>query len=155
MLTIAKLKAHTATVRPVAAAVLVAKAEAEVLREKVDAIKAEILAVGEYMSEPLEGRGKSIPARRITKPKEDWLIEDWAPYNALVDARVRAEVPGAADLEEGYCPALVAESKLRDAEQRLLEATAPLLNITASQINRSLDTRAKWLDTWLGACVNL
>lgn len=152
-----QLKTHAATFRPLASEVLLATAKAQLLRAKVDAIKSEILAADVYMSEALSGRGRTVPARRITEAKDSWLIDDegYPRFSALLDARVRAEVEGAADLDDDHCPALVAEKNQQEAEQALLEATAPLFGVTAEQINRNLKTRQQWLDTWLGACVNL
>jgi len=92
---------------------LVARAQAELLRDEVDAIKAELLAANEYFDE--------YTGERITEPKDDWTMGDEAhpAYLALLDARVRA---AGHNPPEGFCPALMAESTLRDAEHALIEA---------------------------------
>lgn len=148
----AAVRTQMKTLMPVATAVIEAQAMAEVLREKVNAIKQEVLNADEYVKP--EGYGED--AERITDPKYDWLMSDeaFARYNAIVDARCRAEIPGAADLDEGFCPALVAENNLVKAEHALIKATAPLFDVTPEQINLDMKVRAEWIKTSLGLIIH-
>ena len=144
---------EVAKLRPLVKRMIVQQALAEVMRERVDAIKQEILDAEVWMSEPVEGndRRDGIPAKRITEPKADWLMseEDHKRYFALLDARVRAEVPGAADLEEGFCPALVEENKLCKLRTELVKRSAPIFGIEVmnSKLAWNLELRDKWIKT--------
>jgi hypothetical protein len=136
------------------AAVLVARTEAAVLREEIDAIKARILAADTYPS--------GYTGERITDPSKDWTIDDACVgvYHALVDAAVRA---AGHDVPPDYCPALMAESRKRDAEHALIEAARAvpgLEHMTTSRLlcgnadTRGLELHAKYLDLLIGLAVN-
>ena len=117
-----------AQLRPAVDAVLVAMAHAKLMREKVDAIKREILAECPLTPGDLALKmGKSEP---ITDPKEVYLCEDAAQledYYAESDKRERAAGFKPADMEKEYCPALVAENIQMEAEHLMLDTFAELI----------------------------
>lgn len=93
-------------------AVLLATAVAEVERERIGAIRAKILADGDY---------RDAKGNRIVEPAKDWMMADDAfpAYIALVEAS-DPDRPG--DLEPGYCPALIAETVRINAENDMIVA---------------------------------
>jgi len=130
---------------------LVARAVAEVLREEVDGYKQAILDAGDYRDQYTD--------ERITEPSDDWTMsdEESSSYLALLDATVRA---AGHNPPEGFCPALMAESALRDAQAAMIKAAEPFFGVTAGQLlcgtktERGLETHAKYLDLLTGLVVN-
>jgi len=121
-------------------AYLAARAKSEVLAEKVAAIGAALLA--EFVLTDEDGD-------RITDPADAWTCrdEDAAGYYAELEARTNAEIPHGHGA--GFCPALVAASAMRDAEDVLLTAMGPLLGFGGITIHR-LDLRRKMIDNGVG-----
>jgi len=119
---------------------LAARAKSEVLAEKVAAIGAALLA--EFVLTDEDGD-------RITDPADAWTCrdEDAAGYYAELEARTNAAIPH--DHGAGFCPALVAASAMRDAEDALLTAMGPLLGFGGITIHR-LDLRRKMIDNGVG-----
>jgi len=122
------------------AAYLAARAIAEVLAEKVAAIGAALLAEAVVLDEDGE---------RITDPADVWTCrdEDAAGYYAEMEARTNAAIPH--DHGAGFCPALVAASAMRAAEDALLAAMAPIFGFEGITIHR-LDLRRKMIDNGVG-----
>lgn len=148
------------TLTPAVNVVLVARAEAELVKEEVDAIKARHLAADVYLDE--------MTGERVTEPKYDWTIEDdaWKVYRAKVEADVRA---AGYDVPEDHCPAAMAENKLTEAENMLIELARVTLpdceHVTNAALLRGkhkdgkmvtdgLTFRREWLDMLIKAAVN-
>ena len=117
------------------AEVLVKRARAEVLREEIDALKVKILTAGDF-------RHMDDDSRRILDPSEGWLINDeQAP--AYFAALERETAAAGHDVPAGYCPALMAEMALVEAERALLEVAAPFLGTTEDRLSHNMDRRRK------------
>lgn len=117
-----------ANLRPAVDAVLMTTAYAQLMREKVDAIRREILT--ECPLTPSELALKLGEPEPITDPKEVYLCEDAAQledYYAESDKRERAAGLKPADMEKEYCPALVAENIQMEAEHLMLDCFAELI----------------------------
>tara|TARA_B100000745_G_scaffold299880_1_gene251873 strand:- start:2040 stop:2486 length:447 start_codon:yes stop_codon:yes gene_type:complete len=137
---------NPATVRrellPLVKDLLALRAVAEVQRDNVDSIKKRLLR--EIVC--LNDKGE-----RITDPKWDWRMVDGPEqlrYYAELDRESRARF--GPDLEEGYCPALVAEHAQLKQEWVLLQKAGDLLDFDWERANRSLDLRKQMLDTLCG-----
>lgn len=126
---------HAAICEPVAA-YLAAQARAEVLTEQVDAIKVALLAERTYLDDD---------GARITHPGDAWTMSDAAAaeFYPELERRTNAAIPH--DFGEGHCPALHAQSDMRDAGSVLLAAMAPLFGFNADRVY-SLDLRRKMID---------
>lgn len=130
----------TKALRPAVDAYLTARAASEVLREKVDAIKTQILSERVYVDECSGGR--------VLLPRFDWCMtdEDHTDYLGTLAERVAVAIPH--DLPEDHCPALVAEGVTRDAAAAVLEILSTLF---AADFNRAtLDDQSKALDLACG-----
>lgn len=149
--TVETVKQASVALRRLVNTVLLAKAQAELLREKCDAIQRQVLAAGEYKtSDHWEPR---IPVGRVTDPKLAYLMDDdQAPgYYAALDAAYRAA--GYTDLKPGHCPALIAEDLLIQAEWALIDAAEQFFPEMAADRLYG-ETRAKYLDLLIRAVVN-
>jgi hypothetical protein len=95
-------------------AVLITRAHAEVMREKIDKVHAEII-------DDLDIRDDD--GNPIAEPRWYWRMADkyTAEYYAECDRRNREM---GYDLEPGFCPALIAEDLQRKAEHNLIAAAA-------------------------------
>lgn len=102
---------------------LVLKAKAEVLREEVDKIERELLKKIELIDE-FEGF-------RITEPKDisGARVEAFtAFYEVAEQAKIKAGIKPL-DMAPGFCPALVAESAVSDAEEKIITETLKMMDI--------------------------
>lgn len=88
--------------------------------------------------------------RKITGPDNVWLCEDEelvAKYYAACDAAHKAN---GSTLPEGYCPALVADTAVRDAENALLKHAGENLDGSFGEI-WNLGLRKRALEVLLSA----
>jgi hypothetical protein len=110
-------------IAPEVDALLAAREAAETIRAKVDAIRTRTLAAGTYADEDT--------GERITVAAVDWTMsaEQFAGYNAAVLAAGRAEGLTA---PEGCCPALMAETAVRDAERALIAKSEPFFGVSTA-----------------------
>lgn len=122
---------------------LVARATAEVLREKVDGVKSTVLAGTEFFDDD---------GHRVTRPALDWTICDsqWSAYHAEVEAGIKVAAPH--DLPAGYCPALVAENAKSDAESVVIAAVGSVVGFDGSKVY-NLERRAEIVDNAVRAIV--
>lgn len=142
--------------RRLALSVCQAKALALVTRERVDAYIKPIFDSfnfkysGESVEKIEDRGGESILGKPLPSPRELYLCDDprIEEYFAACDAEHRRQ--GYTDLQPGYCPALVAESLLIDAENALMEAANPLFGLSYSP---SGEDRDKYLKLLIGACL--
>lgn len=119
METLTKEAAESLT--PAVNALLMAKTYAELKREEIESIQLQILKDDVYKGSDIGNRGESRGNFRITETKDTYLMkdEDWEIYHAKVNA-INLE-NGFKDAERGLCPALVAETTVRDAQKILIE----------------------------------
>lgn len=108
-------------------AYLLARTHAAVMRDRVDAIKTEVLAEAEWWTDagdPAEGA-----RRRITEPAFDWRMAtaDHERYLVELDRRARAAGLKPDTMPADYCPALVAESVVMQAAACMVDLAAPFV----------------------------
>lgn len=105
---------------PMVNAYLLAKCHAEIEREKMDAIDAEIL---DYLDVRYGDNHRERAGGRITDPKHSWLMADEyaGDYYAERDRRIRE---AGYSVEPGYCPALIAENLVRQTVRLLIDSAA-------------------------------
>jgi hypothetical protein len=140
-----KTWAHSPTFAQLSAAVLVAKAAAEVTREKVDA----------YIRPVFDRYGfKDEDGRPIESPRQLYLCKDDAACDRFFAECTATHRANGYTLPDGYCPALVAETKLIEAENALINEWARVFGVTDGQrAHVTLDTRDKLLNLLLGLAV--
>lgn len=122
------------TLRLLGAIVTAKRVLAADLRQRIDAIKQQVLDAGEFMDE--------YDGTRVTEPSKDWHInEDQCGeyYKQIADAQIAAGFDPE-PIREGFCPALVVASALRDAENDLVEAARAIPGCEHVTTNRLLAT---------------
>ena len=137
--TLTQFKTWARANRSLAEAVCMAQAFAECERERVDAYIRPVFDRYTFIDE----QGK-----RITKPRDLFMsADDATEFYAACDVAHRENgFTG----ESGYCPALIAESMLIDAQNALIKSGAALLGIDGDIYG---EHRKKMLDLLLGACL--
>ena len=132
------------SIREPARRVIELRRKAAVLRAEVDKIKKTVLA---------EMQLKDEDGNIVLNPDVSWTIEpeeDLLLFHEKLQKCVRQQIPGADELPEDYCPALVAESDLCDAENDLLRAICPLMGADPEQVMvAKIDLRQKFIDLTL------
>jgi len=147
MPTLAEFKAWAIAHRALAEAVVMAQAAAIVTRARVDAYIAPLFQARTFhVREQWRAAGITIKT-----PADLYLTEDNDPavaeFFAACDAAHRAHgFTGPA----GYCPALIAERAVIQAEWALMDAADPLFHIGHPSVT---EHRRQYLDLLLGACL--
>ncbi len=120
--------------KPLAATAIAARVIAEDLRARVDAIANEILANGVYVSE--------YDGAIIAERAKAWTMGEAAhkAYCVALEAQIAAAGMVAPPT---YCPALVAEQVLQDAEHALLEAGRAIPGCERVTVSRLLCSGTK------------
>jgi len=145
---------------------LMARAYAETMRERVNAIYLEILAEAPIYAERHEGRrGSSLDGRPILDPQKLYLAseedmplveEAWAE----ADKRSRAAGIKPDDMPHSHCPALVAEALQIKTEWLVIEAGARMMGMEDPEefndrlLCLGLEKRKEFLDLLCGLIVN-
>ena len=132
-------------------AVLMAKAFAQIEREKIDAMDRDILLSDIYLSAPSPQNQEKA---RITKPQDSWLLcdADAKTYYAVRDFRIKQM---GYDLKPGHCPALIAESVLSDARHLLVEVAKPVFGVDLHDLLRAgMDKYYQYIDLLCKLVVN-
>jgi len=133
------------TSRPFVDAWLIAKAHAELTREKIDGIKREVLDFIDARDE--EGN-------RITDPKSDYRLPEGA-WRGYLDELHKRYVAAGYKVEQDYCPALIAEDVLRKAEHLLIDHAGPTFGFTVDNLICSgLKNYRKFIDLTVGLVVS-
>jgi hypothetical protein len=131
-------------IREPARRVIELRREAAVLRAEVDKIKRSVLDAMQLKDED---------GNVVLNPDVSWTIEpeeDLLLFHAKLQKIVREQIPGANELPEDHCPALVAEFDLCDAENDLLRAICPLMGADPEQVMvAKSDLRQKFIDLTL------
>jgi hypothetical protein len=135
--------------RDLVLAVVMAKAHAKEVRAKVDAYIAPVFAAcGPFpVSRDMEEHG--VGCRVVDKPSNLYQCRDEAKCAAFYAACDAAHKANGYDLPAGYCPALVAEHAIIDAEHALLDAA-----IDAGIIPDGVKTSPKLRDKALTLLIN-
>jgi hypothetical protein len=113
---------------------LLARAAAEVLREKVDKVYREILTERPVYADKLEN------SRQIFKGDDLYLVSDdvvCQQIYAEADRRLRALKIKPDEMPSDYCPALVAEELQRKSEFALIEEAGQPFGITYDRLMSS------------------
>jgi hypothetical protein len=145
---------------------LLAKAFAQLEREKVDKIQRAILNAASYYTSP-EFLVDKEKISRITEPKDSWLMstEDYRIYAAGVRRELEKEgyqinqPEDATEYWDYFCPALCAESLETDAAHAVVdmagERLAPdIKDFRTSLLCQSLDSYHKFLDLAVKLTIN-
>lgn len=132
---------------------LVAKAKSQVLREQVDKIQNEVFKGFEFFD--------SVNGEKITDPKYIYCSDDDEGakrfYDACEDAEIKAGIKPLS-MPPGFCPALVAENKMREIEVRIIEESAEVykMGFDGKELrHRLLCTGMKTYHEWIDATVGL
>ena len=156
----------TQAVKSAVNAYLLTCANAEVHREKVDAIQRNILATANYYTdEKFLNRGRTIK-EKIIETKDTWFMSSGESHDYFSDLRMALERSGykiestPGDPEWSYsCPALTAECLQTDAEHILIDAAAEMLGETKDFRDKLLcngmDNWNKFIDLVVGLVVNM
>ena len=145
----------TPTIISLVKSCLLARAYAELMREQVDRIGVEILALPEFNLQATLCR-RAEP-HRITVPKDLYLCEDEAAckrYYAEANRREREAKLKPEEMPDEHCPALCAETLQRDAEHALCDEVAPLFGLTTDRLTMHLDNYRQFLDLVFKIVVN-
>lgn len=115
-----------------------AQVEVKVIRPIIIGYETKILADNQFKH--------ARTNENITDPKDSWLMSDadFVKYNTLCNAARKAA--GLHVDNEEYCPLLVAEEKVRKAENALMDAMSPVTGILSKDVNCHLDIREKYVD---------
>lgn len=146
--TLRQFKQWARTNAPLAKAVLLAQAHAELERERVNVYIQPILARYAFVDGLSRDSHKGSP---ITDTEHLYLVTDEAKVAAFFkecDAAHRAH--GFAG-PEGHCPALRAENLLMQAQSALIDCAKPLFGFDSTDIYG--ENRKKALELLLGACM--
>lgn len=140
-----------------------AKARADVLRDKVDAIKARLLSERDYPSrwnndDRIRGiQEASRHAEPVRDPKLDyWLTdEDAVEYHAKLATACDADPTLPKPSKPGNCPALEADTLRMECENLLIACAAEQIPDIAKVSGKIYgDNRKKMLDLLIGMVVN-
>lgn len=130
---------------------LLAQAMAELKREAVDKIERQVLAENNYEYDTEKWKSLEVSGR-ITEPKETYLMRDdhFLDYCAKVSAIHLAN--GFEDAAKGYCPALVLEHLLTQAQNLVLDVGSEGVGVDLSA--GDWETRNKALELLTKIVVN-
>jgi hypothetical protein len=128
-----------------------AQAHAELKREQVDAYIRPVFDRFNFVIGPNMAGSRRDAGERITDPRQLYLSEDEAQCAAFYAACDVAHREHGFTGEHGFCPALVAEALLIDAQNALLRSGCDLLGL--DDIPCMPKDRAKMLDLLFGACI--
>jgi len=132
-------------------AYLLAKAYARLKREQVDNIRRAVMR-----ESPLYDTDGNL----ITDPAHSWNTSDEAfkAFAAECSRRERQAGVKPDAMADEYCPALVAETLLIDAQRVLVDATGPMAGVDWDMLCRYVDGKLgtnTWCDLWAGMVVNM
>lgn len=108
-----------------------AKVKAQSWREQMDKWDSEELARTEYR---VKDEWATLEGGRVTKPSMVYLMREdqFDEFCKLRDAYIRSlNVPG---IDEGYCPALVAEYDATECENAIVDAAEEFFGVSRLQV---------------------
>jgi len=155
----------TPAVKSAVNAYLLARANAELHREKVDKIAKKILSTATYYADVKHLSRGRIKSERILEHKDCWLMSEDEGHEYFVDLRYELEQSGykiestIGDPEWSYCcPALTAECLQTDTEHLVIDSAAEMLGEDETFRNKLLcngfDSYRKFIDLVVGLVVN-
>lgn len=134
-------------VAPAARAVLLARAHAQVMRERVDAYIRPVFDRYEFTYGAIAERVGRIPS-----PEQLYLCDDEARVAAFFAECDTVHRAHGFTGPTGHCPALRAEHLARETENALIDLTAPWFGIRADMLHYG-DDRKRFLDLVIGAAL--
>jgi hypothetical protein len=147
---LADFKQHSRDIAPAARAVLMARAHAELTRERVDAYIQPIFeSFNFHYSGELAEKCKlsgPLPAR-----KDLYLCGDDVKVRAYFDACDLAHRERGFTGPKDHCPALIAENLQMETERAFLKLASPLFGVEFEDTYG--EQRVKALDLLIGACI--
>lgn len=145
------LKRWSLKSRRLALAVCAAQANAELTREKVDKYVGPIFGSFDFKFCGDMAERAGIAGQPVPNPGELYLCEDprITDYYAACDREHGAQ---GYDLKPGYCPALVAEMILIDAQNALIDSAKPLFGVEVCDLHKD-NHRAEYLKLLIGSCL--
>lgn len=112
------------------------KADAARIRKQIDAEQLKILLADDFRYDELSDE---LAGQRITTVKHVWMMSeaDFTKYEAEC-RKMRARL--GYKVQDGECPALIAENEVRKAQRNLLNVCEPItLGLTYDQLTGKLD----------------
>jgi hypothetical protein len=137
-LALPEMRVKAKELRPLALEYCIKKAIADDLRELVDAIARRLLAGECPLFKDIDNK------ERVIEPKDYWLSDDeeaLKAFYAAKDRELRAANIKPAEMDDGFCPALVAENDARDARWAVIEALAPLVDLDPKRLWGEMEER--------------
>lgn len=147
--TLDEFKQFSKDIAPAARAVLMARAFAEVERERVDAYVLPIFTSYRFEYGAKWGKGRLDLQGPIPAPKDLYLCDDEPMLAAYYEDCDQAHRAHGFKGPKGHCPALVAEHLVIVTEQALMDLAKPLFGID----HIYGDDRTKYLDLLIGAAL--
>jgi len=143
----------TPTIKSCVNSYLIAKVFAETMREKVNKVHREILTERPIYADKDDGR-QIFESKYLYLCSDENLCEDF-----FREANIRLRKAGLKPPKMGdeFCPALVAERLLTEAEHALIEATREIFrDVTVYKLLcHGLDSFHKYIDLWCKVVINL
>lgn len=133
--------------------VFFAMACAETIRPIVEEYKARIIRENKWkISDEWASRGVIVPFDIVTDPNDIYLLNnaDAQEYYKLLD--IEKEKAGFKSLETGYCPLLIADHAVTQAEHILIETMKPITKLDPDQLlgrADGIETYEKYIDLTL------
>jgi hypothetical protein len=134
------IRAKVKDIRPLALDCLAKEAIAKVVREQVDTVQRRLLLGGCPLFADLDG------GYRIIDPEKTYLSQDedaWKAYEAAQNRELRDAGIKPPEMDDEFCPALVAEHQEVLARRAFLAAMAPLFGVNPSNLLCSHQDRVK------------
>lgn len=129
--TFEEIRAKAKIIRPLALDCVAKEAIAKVVREQVDTVQRRLLLEECQLFADLDG------GDRIIDPKKTYLSQDddaCKAYYAAQNRELRAAGIKPPEMDEEFCPALVAENQEMLARRAFLTAMAPLFGVNPSDL---------------------
>ena len=152
--TLAQFKAWAKAHSSLAMAVLEARAFAQIERERVDAYIKPVFDLFDFYVKPEWRKGE--PGQtfgqdwRVLEQKHLYMSDQEALCDQFYEECDKEHRKHGFKGPHGYCPALMAENLVIEAEKALIQSAGPLFG---QDLNCYGDLRQKLLDTLIGACV--
>ncbi len=135
-----------------------AKLIAQVEREKMDKLDAELLQRFEIFTSSRWANGgpRSMPVRRITKEKDLYLADqDSEVMTDYYKARREGIAALGYKVEGDTCPALVAENLVMDARAEVVKVAGPMFGLGADPVQRLMCAGMDKYDEFIDLCMKL
>lgn len=120
----------------------------EIITEIVDNKKREILAHHKFESEPLITPSRTIPSILIIEPKDDYKLKenDFQIFLDELNTFYYSDECPIKPTKIGNCPALEADSLVRDLKIQIADKFEPTLKISYNDISGNLEFYKKYYD---------